>query len=407
MKYFPLLIILLLFACNKTDDQGNQKPVLTLSSVTDGLQLQLQGSATDADGKVKEITINWGDAKTSSFANNDFSQLAINHTYAQPGDYDIIFKATDDANDSTVQIVPVTVDFKETSLTGIKQDMYKSAENEYLILTINLHTYQEPLQNEKFNLITDLIGMMDIDFIAFQECAQHKDAAITEGIIREDNMALEITNRLKAKYNADYNFVWGWAHYGWDVWEEGVAVMSKHPLLFNEDRYISTATGTNTITSRKVMFGAFQIPEGEFHLYSAHTHWRTSVDDEEQNRQIENIKSMVGENESWHFGAMSFVCGDFNGNPTSDYPWSEGYNNMVKDDVFQDTFFKIYPDANNKPAQAIYNTIGGDLPGRIDYIFMKKNTRLQVVDSQIIFTGDIIGKVSDHFGVMTKVKIGR
>ena len=116
---------------------------------------------------------------------------------------------------------------------------------------------------------------------------------------------------------------------------------------------------------------------------------------------------MVAENESWHFGALSVVCGDFNGNPTSDYPWSEGYNTLVKVDVFQDTFFKIYPDANNTPAQAIYNTIGGDLPGRIDYIFMKKNARLQVVDSQIIFTEDIIGRVSDHFGVLTKLKIGR
>ncbi|NOU46522.1 MAG: hypothetical protein HOO86_05595 [Bacteroidales bacterium] len=63
MKYFPFLILLLLFACNKKDDQANKKPVLTLSPVTDGLQLQLQGSATDADGKVKEIAINWGDDK--------------------------------------------------------------------------------------------------------------------------------------------------------------------------------------------------------------------------------------------------------------------------------------------------------------------------------------------------------
>ena len=214
MKFFGLLIILTLVACIKTPDQGNQKPALLLNYTTDGLQLQLQGSATDADGKITSLTVNWGDKKVSKFLNNDFSQLAINHTYTNPDGYEIRVSTIDDFGDSTVQLVQAVVDFKETSLTGIKESMYKTTENEYLILTTNLHTYQEVLQNEKFNLITDVIGMMDIDFIAFQECAQNKSSQITDSIIREDNMALIITNRLKEKYNVDYNYVWNWAHYG-------------------------------------------------------------------------------------------------------------------------------------------------------------------------------------------------
>lgn len=407
MKFFGLLIILTLVACIKTPDQGNQKPALLLNYTTDGLQLQLQGSATDADGKITSLTVNWGDEKVSKFLNNDFSQLAINHTYTNPDGYEIRVSTIDDFGDSTVQLVQAVVDFKETSLTGIKESMYKTTENEYLILTTNLHTYQEVLQNEKFNLITDVIGMMDIDFIAFQECAQNKSSQITDGIIREDNMALIITNRLKEKYNVDYNYVWNWAHYGWEVWEEGVAVLSKYPLLDSEDRYVSSGTNTTSITSRKIIYGAYQIPEGEIHVFSAHTHWRTTLTDQEQNHQIENIQAMVNEKESWYFGALSVVCGDFNVNPTSEYPWSEGYNTMVKNNGYLDTFFEIYPNANDKPAQAIYNTIGGDLPGRIDYIFMKPDDRLQVIDSQIIFTNDIIGRVSDHFGVLTKVRFVR
>lgn len=403
MKFKILIFFIIFTACSKSPDSGNQKPVVTLNYISNGLKLTLQGSATDADGKVSALTIQWGDNLMNTYANNDFSQLSINHTYTDPASYNIQITAVDNLGDSTTSMLQVTVDFIETSLDGIKQSLFKTTESEYLILTINLHTYQETSQNEKFNLITDVIGMMDIDFIAFQECAQNKSSAITEGIIREDNMALEITRRLKQKYNADYNFVWNWAHYGWDVWEEGVAILSKHPLIDSEDRYISTATSTNTISSRKVIFGAYQIREGNFHFFSAHTHWRTSLTDEEQNNQIANIKSMVSEKESWHFDALSFVCGDFNGNPTSDFPWSEGYNNMVKDDLFLDTFLNVYPDANNKPAQSVYNTIGGDLPGRIDYIFMKKNARLSVVDSQIIFSNTIVGRVSDHFGIVTKV----
>jgi maltose 6'-phosphate phosphatase len=404
MKFKVLIFFIIFTACSKSPDPGNQKPVLTLNYISNGLKLTMQGSATDSDGKVSALTIHWGDNLMNTYANNDFSQLTINHTYTKPASYDIRVTAIDNMGDSTFQIVPVAVSFKETSLEGIKQNLFKTAENEYLILTINLHTYQETMQNEKFNLLTDVIGLMDIDFIAFQECAQNKSAAIVDGIVREDNMALEITSRLKEKYGIEYNYVWNWAHYGWDVWEEGVSIVSKHPRIDSEDRYVSTSTSTNTITSRKVIFGAYQIPEGNFHFFSAHTHWRTSLTDEEQNKQIANIKSMVFEKESWNFDALSFVCGDFNGNPTSDFPWSEGYNNMVKDNLFQDTFLAAYPDANNKPAQSIYNTIGGDLPGRIDFIFMKSNARLTVVDSQIIFTGEIVGRVSDHFGVLTKVK---
>ncbi|NOR88589.1 MAG: hypothetical protein GQ527_13375, partial [Bacteroidales bacterium] len=93
-----------------------------------------------------------------------------------------------------------------------------------------------------------------------------------------------------------------------------------------------------------------------------------------------------------------------NGNPTSDYPWSEGYNTMMENNDYWDSFFEIYPDANDKPAQSIYHTVGGDFPGRIDYIFIKKNDHIQILDSQIVFKTDVVGVVSDHYGVLTKIK---
>ncbi len=394
----------LLFSCAKSTDESNQKPSLTLNYSSEGLKLKLTGSAADPDGLIKSLKINWGDGKENHYADNDFSEIDLTHIYLKPATYSILVTAKDNQGDSTSILLHASVDFAETSLKGIKENIFKKSADEFLILTINLHTYQENMQNEKFNLLTDVIGLMDIDFIAFQECAQHKTSPVYEGIIREDNMALEISRRLRQKYNVDYNFVWGWSHYGWDVWEEGVAVMTKHPITDSDQRYVSSATGTNTISSRKVIYASCQTAYGSMHIFSAHTHWRTSLNDAEQNRQIDKLKAMVFEKELITPAAYSIVCGDFNVNPTSDFPWSEGYFRMVKDNIFQDSFLAIYPDANNKPAQAIYNTIGGDLPGRIDYIFLKDNPNLIIMDSQIIFTPDIIGKVSDHFGVMTKIK---
>jgi maltose 6'-phosphate phosphatase len=399
------LLILLVTGCSKNPEPANQKPILNITHFTDGLKVTITGTVTDSDGTITDLTLDWGDKKTNTLSGSELAVIEAIHTYSDPATYNIIITAHDNAGDSTTRTITVAMDFKETSLEGIKTSMFKTSGNEYLLLTVNLHTYQEAQQNEKFNLITDVIGKMDIDFIAFQECAQNRYAAITEGIIREDNMALIISKRIKGKYNVDYNFVWNWSHYGWNVWEEGVAVLTKHPIIQYEDRYISSYTGTGSILSRKVIYASCQATGGLFNVFSAHTHWRLSLSDEEQNNQIKKIKLMVEEKDSSAIDAVSFVCGDFNGNPTSDYPWSEGYNTMMGTNDYSDTFLDIYPDANQKPAQSIYNTIGGDLPGRIDYIFMKKNPNFKVIDSQIIFKNDVVGIVSDHYGVLTKVMI--
>ena len=408
MKCYLCLVafMLLLFTgCAKEHATVNQKPVLTIALAEDGLQCTISGSASDADGTITGLAIDWGDKSTKQLFADDFADFEMNHLYNDTASYTIRVTARDNAGDSILQMVAVSVNFKETSLEGIKPGMFKSSAGEYLILTVNLHTYQEARQNEKFTMLADLIGKMDVDFICFQECAQHKDAVITSGIVRADNMALIISNRIKAAYQANYNFVWNWSHYGWNVWEEGVAVLSKYPVVQSAERYISSGTGTGSITSRKVIYASCRAPGGLFNVFSSHTHWRTSITDEEQNNQISNIKSMVAEMEASSPEAISFVCGDFNGNPTSDYPWSEGYNTMMRTGDYSDTFLEIYPDANQKPAQSRYYTIGGDLPGRIDYIFMKKNPRLSVTDSQIIFTPTVAGMVSDHFGVLTKVMV--
>ncbi|MCX6304484.1 MAG: endonuclease/exonuclease/phosphatase family protein [Bacteroidetes bacterium] len=399
--------ILLLAGCAKEPAHVNQKPALNVSQSADGLVVTLKGSATDADGTVTDVTIEWGDNASGHITGNNPADFTVSHAFEDPATYNVVVTARDNSGDTTTRRVAVSPDFKETSLVNIRPGMFKTAANEYLILTLNLHTYQETEQNKKINMITDVIGRMDVDFISFQECAQYKNAVISSGIIRANNMALVISDKISEKYHANYHFVWNWSHYGWDIWEEGVAVMTKYPVIQSQDRYISSDTNKGSITSRKVIFASCQSPGGLFNIFSAHTHWRTTVSDEEQNRQVSRIKSMVAEKDSLVPGAVSIVGGDFNGNPTSDYPWSEGYNTMVRSGDFSDSFLEIYPGANQKPAQSTYNTIGGSLPGRIDYIFVKKNPRLRVVDSQIIFTGDVVGNVSDHFGVLTKVSLTR
>lgn len=400
-KIFSVVVIIFLSACNK--ESAIKQPNLYITDIIEGVKVTIECNTNDTNWIIADVKINWGDDKNDELTNNDSNSFEISHTYSSAGIYNIIIIASNNKGDSITQSISVEVYFGEASLNNIKPNLFKTSDKEYLILTINLHTYQESQQDKKFSLITDVIGKMDIDFITFQECAQHKSATVIDGIIREDNMALIISDRLKEKYDVDYNYVWHWAHYGWDIWEEGISILSKYPLLDTDERYISSNTSTKSITSRKAIYGSYQMVDGKINIFSTHTHWRTSVSDEEHNNQIKNIKLMSVEKEAMASDAITFVCGDFNVNPTSDYPWSEGYNTMMENSDYVDTFFEIYPKANNTPTQSIYNTIGGTYPGRIDYIFMKENSRYQVLESQIIFTNSVVGRVSDHFGVLTKV----
>ena len=141
---------------------------------------------------------------------------------------------------------------------------------------------------------------------------------------------------------------------------------------------------------------------GQINIFSSHLHWRKTLTDQEQNNQIRKMQAMV--DEKLTANSSSFVAGDFNVNPTSDAPWSEGYFTMIDNGNYVDSYLMVNTDANNKPAQSQHHTVLGSFPGRIDYIFMKSNPDFEVVDSQIIFTPDIIGVVSDHYGVITKMK---
>ncbi|MHA2172350.1 MAG: endonuclease/exonuclease/phosphatase family protein, partial [Candidatus Kariarchaeaceae archaeon] len=245
-----------------------------------------------------------------------------------------------------------------------------------------------------------------------QECAQHKDSQnLSENTpIHIDNMAHILAQRLKTAYQTEYYFVWDWAHYGWNVWEEGVAVLSKYPILDWESRYVSTGTsksiGSWETVSRMAIYASVDIPWfGRVNIFSAHLSWRVSDTDQEQNNQIIRLREFVEEKENlFNEPVLSFVCGDFNGDPTSDAPYSEGYETMMTNGTYVDSYHDIYANANFKPAQRKHDTIKGDFPGRIDYVFMKKNQTYSVNASQIIFTSSVIGQVSDHYGVISKIR---
>lgn len=278
------------------------------------------------------------------------------------------------------------------------------------ILSLNLHTYQESNQDAKFNIVVDAIFDLSIDLVCFVECGQNKNQTYLTGssTIRIDNMAYIITQRLKSKYGVNYYYAWDWAHIGFDYYEEGMAVVSKYPITDSGSTWISTVTSSSNITSRKAVYGKTGIPGiGIVHLFSVHTHWMLSSTDTEHELQVSRIKDFVYNKEitSDVSPDLSIVCGDYNCNAANVEPWIKPYNKMVENGDFIDTFLVANPTANNRPQDSKFNTVGGDYPGRIDYIFMKNNTKFEVVSSVITFSPSSLGTVSDHYGVITKIRL--
>jgi maltose 6'-phosphate phosphatase len=276
--------------------------------------------------------------------------------------------------------------------------------DELTILTLNLHTYQETDQLRKFEIIAEVIARLDVDLIAFQECAQSKDGVVVDtnkGIpIRADNMAALIIERLAQEYHLDYrNYFWDWSHYGFEIYEEGLAVIGKsqYPLLDWGSTYVSASQSHSSIDSRKVVYGRFNIPEiGQILLTSAHLSWGSD--------QLPQLRQTVAYSQS-HTNSASrgeFIVGDFNAEPTS-----PAYASMTGELGYQDA----YTEANGGTGQND-PTIGND--SRIDYVFQHDlATGLTPIMSQRLFF-DLAGagqdqaameRVSDHCAVLLRFKL--
>ena len=274
-----------------------------------------------------------------------------------------------------------------------------------MILTVNLHTYQEKEQEKKFEIITRALSDLKPDIVLFQESAEHKESenAIEEHygkIIRKYNMAKIISDSLKEKYSLDYKYFWDWSHYGWSVWEEGLAIMTKHDFVTCDSRYVTTNQTKNFWKSRNIIMSTISIKNiGNINFFSIHTGWWDDKPDPFQNqfdKIIEWEKAVKGN------VMATILAGDFNVEAGS-----AGYKYIEDKGLYKD----IYRSAN--PTGFYDATIGGKIDGwekgnpegkRIDYIFIDKNAPFEIITAQRIFTEKTYGRVSDHVGQFTVIK---
>lgn len=252
------------------------------------------------------------------------------------------------------------------------------------VLTINLNTYQEDMQLNKFYKIAHSIVDENIDVILFCEAGQSLMASYIEGEIRSDNAIKIICDKVNELLGSQfYKFKWDMVHYGFKVYEEGLAIMSKYPLDNIVSSYITKTSNHFTFKSRKVLKATIN----NIDFYSCHMGWE---DDEVEPfaYQMEQLDRFVKENS---VNRVAILAGTFNNDvSTKSYQMiiNKGYIDLYRqykpEGAYDETL--ILPEGYRKTNKY-----------RLDYIFSSNKT-VRVTEARYLF--DKNNRVSDHVGIM-------
>lgn len=254
------------------------------------------------------------------------------------------------------------------------------------ILTLNLHCYQEPDQDAKFSQIAKAINDLEIDVVCLQEVAEPWNNG---GGDWNANAAKIIRDRLRQYYHLHTD----WSHIGFDRYREGIAVLSRYDFLMADAGYVSNSQSAKSIDSRKVVMVQVNVPYmGLVNVFSAHLSWPSGGFFE----QFERLRSWANEKHGGNIAA-TFLCGDFNIKAGSD-----GYQAVVRTREYEDEYLAVtsrvvFEKIFRRHSPNVERHLAPD--GRIDYIFMQKNSSLHAVAARELFTdNDYYGRVSDHTG---------
>ena len=252
--------------------------------------------------------------------------------------------------------------------------------------------------------IADFIEEEDFHIIALQEINQTMEAnKIADDLfikasgeshsvaIKEDNFAYLLVQLLKERGQTYY---WSWTanHIGYDVYDEGVAILSKTPFA-SESFLVSEISDYANHYTRRVLKGTVMLEEQEWVVFSCHYSWWLDPSGESLfKHEWDKTLQHIGVNEK----QIHLLMGDFNNEAVMK---GEGYD-YLKETTPQ--LKDAYIQADEKVGSA---TVLSDIDGweghtdekRIDYIFTDYSGDIK--SCRVVFDGQNGPVVSDHFGV--------
>lgn len=265
------------------------------------------------------------------------------------------------------------------------------------LLTLNTHSWQEEDQLNKMEQLAQAIIEQDFDVIALQEVNQHQDSPkVSQKIpsnypIKEDNFAYLLHQHL-LKSNKHYGLCWDHVHQSYGVYQEGLAFLTKSPILEHECIDLIHPYDEKFWKSRRAVRIQIKYNEQRVDLFNCHCGW---WDDEESSfqQQMHYIQQKIPSH-------LTLLLGDFN-NPA--HIKAQGYEYLLQQGFFDCFNLALDKDEGFTVEKEIDGWRTNTKKLRIDLIL--SNQKIKVESSHVIFNDKNYGIISDHFGVTTKIKI--
>lgn len=262
------------------------------------------------------------------------------------------------------------------------------------LLTLNTHSLMESDYPSKIEELADAIKQYKPSIIALQEVMQPKEAkraeissdfvSVGQIPLKEGNYLIFLYNEL-IKRNLQYQYIWLGIKRAYDIFDEGVAILTLTPVSRTKAITLSQIDNYDDWKTRK----ALGVEVGNSWYFSVHLGFWDDYGVFQKTEILSLKKSTENMNKLW-------LLGDFNA-PADER--NKGYDMLTR--YWHDSYFL----AKNKDNG---NTVKGKIDGwddkddkRIDFIFT--NEMVDVQSSQTIFNGTHRKIISDHYGILLTI----
>jgi endonuclease/exonuclease/phosphatase family metal-dependent hydrolase len=218
---------------------------------------------------------------------------------------------------------------------------------------------------------------LEPDILLLQEVSENQDGS--------SNQAETLASTLSAALGVDYTSHFAFTHISWDIFREGVGIVTRFPVLNQGHRSL-----TSGVFPRKAIWTRVQADDGILHAFSTHFSYPADYN-QVRLAQAADLREFVLERLS-EWPGIALVGGDFNCTPPSDP--MQFLTSSHPDSAFTDTWAYLNPQQNGY-------TMPADAPtSRIDFQLMMRheNAQLQQMHLEMNEPFDGTNYMSDHLG---------
>ena len=278
------------------------------------------------------------------------------------------------------------------------------------VVTINFWGIEAPL-DRRLDLAERQLRALAPDAIGMQEVRplDGKQGRTTADHLGE-RLGMHVAHAVSLRWAKDQ------LRPGMDEGQEGLAILSRHPILEQRALPLPEARPTE---ARILLSARLDTPAGPIWFHTTHLHYRLD-DGVAREHQVDAIDAAIRALGREPTDAPQILCGDFNATPDSDeMRFLRGLHTLAgRRTHWQDAWLRLHEgqpgitwsseNEHTRPLRSL------DLDRRIDYVLVtsrKKDGRGTILHSEVVLTerdGDGAHAVcaSDHYGVLAEVQIG-